>query len=202
MTWDALASEDAVQRTMQALAKNGITVVIVPDGAAARQHVLDLIPGGAEVMNVTSTTVDQIGLAKDLSEPGRYDPVRARIQALPQSEQRAAMRRLAASVDWVVGSVHAVTEDGQAVIASNSGSQLAPYAFSAAHVVWVVGTQKIVRDLDEAMRRVREHAFPLEDKRMQKAYGMPSGINKTLIVSKEVVPGRITLVFVREALGF
>lgn len=202
MTWSALASEDALERTRAALKGNGIDSVVVDDGEAARQHVLALVPAGSQVLDATSTTLEQIGLAKHLSDPGRYDAVRARIQALPQSEQRAAMRRLTAAVEWVVGSVHAVTESGQLVVASNSGSQLAPYAFAAAHVVWVVGTQKIVKDLEQGMRRVREHSFPLEDARMRKAYGMGSGINKWLIVEKEIVPGRVTVVFVREVLGF
>jgi len=102
----------------------------------------------------------------------------------------------------MVGSVHAVTEDGTVVIASNTGSQLAGYAASAAHVIWVVGAQKIVPNLDEAMKRIREYTYPLEDERALQVYGMNSNISKLLIVHREVMPGRTTMIIVKENLGF
>ena len=102
----------------------------------------------------------------------------------------------------MVGSVHAVTEDGKIVIASNSGSQLAPYAFSAAKVIWIVGTQKIVKNLDEAMKRIEEYTLKLEDERLMNVYGMHSSIRKVLTINSEIMPGRITLIFVKEVLGF
>ena len=101
----------------------------------------------------------------------------------------------------MVGSVHAVTQQGQVLIASASGSQLASYVFGASHVIWVVGVQKIVRDLDEGLRRIREYSYPLEHQRIQ-ALGMPgSFVAKILLVEGER-PGRISLILVKEALGF
>ena len=98
--------------------------------------------------------------------------------------------------------VVAVTETGSLVAASASGSQLGPYASGAGKVILVVGTQKIVSDLEDARRRIDEYAFPLEDARAQAAYGMHSGVNKVLIVNREWMPGRTTVVLVDEALGF
>ena len=112
------------------------------------------------------------------------------------------IRRLAAAPDVMLGSVHAVTESGTLVTASASGSQLGPYASGAGKVILIVGTQKIVSDLDEAFRRIEEYAFPLEDARAEAEYGIHSGVNKVLIVNRELTPGRITVVFVDEALGF
>ena len=66
----------------------------------------------------------------------------------------------------------------------------------------LVGTQKIVSDLDEAFRRIDEYAFPLEDARAEAEYGVHSGVNKVLIVNRELTPGRTTVVFVDEVLGF
>ena len=86
--------------------------------------------------------------------------------------------------------------------ASASGSQLGPYASGAGRVILVVGTQKIVSDLEEGLRRIDEYAFPLEDARAQAAYGVHSGVNKVLIINREYMPGRITVVFVDEVLGF
>jgi hypothetical protein len=105
--------------------------------------------------------------------------------------------------EYMVGSVHAVTETGCVLIASNTGSQLAGYAASAEHVIWVVGTQKIVPDIDEAIKRVYEYTYPLEDLRAQEAYGgMHSNISKLLIVMREINPERTKLIFVKENLGF
>jgi hypothetical protein len=102
----------------------------------------------------------------------------------------------------MLGSVNAITETGALVAASAGGRQLGPYASGAGRVILVVGTQKIVSDLDEALRRVDDYVFPLEDARAQAAYGIHSGVNKILIVNREVTPGRITVVLVDEALGF
>ena len=65
----------------------------------------------------------------------------------------------------VLGSVHAVTETGSLLAASMGGSQLGPYASDAGRVILVVGTQRIVWDLQEGLRRINEYAFPLEDAR-------------------------------------
>jgi hypothetical protein len=112
------------------------------------------------------------------------------------------MVKLGATPEYMVGSVHAVTEDGTVVIASNTGSQLAGYVASAAHVVWVVGVQKIVPNLDEAIKRIYEYTLPLEDERVLQAYGINSNVSKLLIVHKEVMPGRTTMILVKENLGF
>jgi hypothetical protein len=199
--WARMPSDDDLQRAVKAFEANNIRVIVVADGAAAKAEVLRLIPAGAEVMNVTSTTLDTIGISTEIMESGRYDAVRKRIHAVPK-EQADQARRENAAPDWVIGSVHAVTLDGQAAIASFSGSQLGLYAASAKNVVWVVGAQKLVKDLDTAQRRVREHALPLEDARMRKAYSMGSAINQLLIVSRAMMPGRITMILVKEPLGF
>ena len=102
----------------------------------------------------------------------------------------------------MLGSVHAVTETGSLMAASMGGSQLAAYVAGAGKVILVVGTQKIVADPEEGLRRITEHAFPLEDARAMEAYGVHSGVNKVLFINREIVPGRITVVLVDQALGF
>ena len=65
----------------------------------------------------------------------------------------------------------------------------------------MVGAQKIVSDLNEGFRRIEEYSHPLEDARMQEAFGVHSSLNKILIINRDT-PGRITVVFVKENLGF
>lgn len=112
------------------------------------------------------------------------------------------MRALGASPDYVVGSAHALTEDGLLLIASASGSQLGPLVSGAAHVILVIGGQKIVRDVPTGIRRIYEYCYPVEDARARQAYGVPSGVNNVLIVNKVIAPGRVTAIIVRESLGF
>src|SRR5260370_21179132 len=108
--------------------------------------------------------------------------------------ERSAMRRLAASPEYVVGSVHALTEGGSLLIASASGRQLGPLASGAGQVILVIGAQKIVSDVAAGLRRIYEYCYPLEDARARQAYGVPSGVNNILIINKAVTPGRLTAI--------
>ncbi len=198
----ALASEDRVRRAMNALEANNITAYLAGSGREARKKVLELLPPGAEVFTSTSKTLESIGIVDDVNRSGHYVSLRAKISGLDRKTQANQIRFIASTPEYVVGSVHAVTEYGEIMIASASGSQLALYSSGAATLIWVVGTQKIVRDIDEGFRRIREYSFPLEDARMESAHSLHSEINKILIVNKEGRPGRSTLIFIKESLGF
>ena len=197
-----VADEARVQRAAAALETNGISVLRAPDAAEAKRIVLGLIPEGSEVHYGASESLEVSGIADEIEKSGRYDPLRPRIWSMDRKTQADEIRRLSSTPDVMLGSVHAVTETGSLVAASLSGSQLGPYATGAGRVILVVGTQKIVSDLDEGLRRINEYAFPLEDARAQAAYGIHSGVNKVLIINREFAPGRITVVFVDEVLGF
>jgi hypothetical protein len=118
-----------------------------------------------------------------------------------QPDKAVEMRRIGSGAEYAVGSVHAVTQDGQVVVASASGSQLPNYAYGASNVIWVVGSQKIVKDLNEGLERIEDYTFHLEDERALEAYGANSSINKLLITRKET-GGRITIVLIKETVGF
>ncbi len=203
LSYARLADTDQVTRAAHALQLNGITVYVTETAAEAKAKLAEVIPAGAEVFTSSSTTFSQLGLLEEIDrEGGRYDSVRVKLGSLDPKTQSREMQKLGATPEFIVGSVHAVTETGSVLVASMTGSQLAPYAASAAHVVWIVGTQKIVANLDEALRRLEEYTFPLEDQRAQKAYGVHSSINKLLVINREIMPGRTTLIFVKENLGF
>ncbi len=196
------AADATVTRTAAALEANGITVLRAPNSAAAKRIVLDLIPAGSQVHQGASQSLEASGITDEIERSGRYEPLRPRVFSLDRAVQADEIRRLSASPDVMLGSVHAVTETGSLVAASASGSQLGPYVSGAGKVILVVGTQKIVPDLQEALRRIEDYVFPLEDARAQAAYGVHSGVNKVLIVNREWTPGRITVVLCDEALGF
>jgi hypothetical protein len=200
--WGTKANDVRVKRTMAALEANGMTVLRAPDGAAAKQIVLDLIPDASPVHQGASQTLDVLGITYEIEKSGRYAALRPRIWSMDRETEANEIRRLGAAPDVMLGSVHAVTETGSLLAASMSGSQLGPYVSGAGRVILVVGTQKIVADLEEGLLRINEYAYRLEDARAQAAYGIRSAVNKVLIINREITPGRLTVVLVDEVLGF
>jgi hypothetical protein len=197
-----LASNEQIDEAASALERNGVSAFVVDSGDQARETVRSILPTGAEVFNNTSRTLEAIGVAEDIERSGLYQPLRPRLYQMDREMQDREMRRLAAAPDFVVGSAHAITEEGSVLIASASGSQLGPLVSGAGHVILVIGGQKIVADVGTGLRRIHEYCFPLEDRRARDAYGVPSGVNNILIINKVVTPNRVTAVLVRQSLGF
>ncbi|HEV7526181.1 MAG TPA: LUD domain-containing protein [Acidimicrobiia bacterium] len=197
-----LASDEEIGEAASALKRNGITSFVVDSGEQARDAVRSILPIGAEVFNNTSRTLEAVGVAEDIERSGLYQPLRPRLYQMDREMQAREMRQLAATPDFVVGSAHAVTEEGSVLIASASGSQLGPLVSGAGHVILVIGGQKIVADVGTGLRRIYEYCFPLEDRRAREAYGVPSGVNNVLIINRAVTPSRISAVLVRQSLGF
>src|SRR4030088_1392055 len=183
-----LASGQQIRAVASALERSGSTVSVVDSGEEARRVVRSLLPVGAEVYNNTSRTLEVIGVAEDIERSGLYQPLRPRLYQMDREMQGREMRQLSAAPDWVVGSVHAVTEQGSLLIASASGSQLGPIVSGAGHVILVIGAQKIVADLETGLRRIREYCYPLEDERAREAYGVRSGVNTILIINRVLTP--------------
>ncbi len=196
------APAERLERVAAALTAHGFAVEILDDAAAARTRIKDLIPAGASVFTGASETLRLSGIDEDINDSGRYDAIRPRGLAMDRDTQMDEIRRLLASPDVIVGSVHAVTETGSLVVASATGSQLTGYAGGSARVIWVVGAQKVALDLSTALRRVEDHCLPLESARAQAAYGQPSAINRLLILNAEPHPGRGTVLLLREVIGF
>lgn len=197
-----LATDAEIERAAQALEAHGIRTLIAENGEEAEQMLFDLLPEGAEIFTASSQTLEQLDIPAALARSEQYDLVRDKLKKMDPKTQNREMVKLGATPEYVIGSVHAVTQDGRILIASNTGSQLAPYAASAEKVIWVVGAQKIVRDVEEGMRRIEEYTYPREDARLMQAMGSHSNISKVLTVNKEITPGRITMIIVKEELGF
>lgn len=201
--WTKIPDDSLIQKTIEGLKKNGIDAIVVDTGEEAKQKSLEMIPDGSEVMEASSTTLEQLGILEHIHEYGKYDSVKKRLNSLSRDKNHLEMQKLGAAPEFVIGSVHAVTVDGKVIVASRSGSQMPAYSYGSTQVIWIVGAQKIVNDLDEGIRRIYEYVLPLESERVQKAYGMKeSEVAKLLIFNKEVKEDRIHLIFVKEALGF
>jgi hypothetical protein len=201
-TWESLPGPQTVERTAEALRANGFKVHVVPDPKAAMEKIGSLIPDGAKVMTGSSATLDAIGLTKMLST-GNHPWVNLKGQIIAEQDpkKKTELRKQATFADYFLGSVHAVTETGHLVAGSASGSQLAAYAYGGDNLFLVVGAQKITANLDEALRRLREHSLPLEDARMKRLGMRGTVLSKILIYERE--PWRnVNVIIINEKLGF
>lgn len=195
------ASDEKIIKVKSALESNGFKVEVVNNLRELHDAVIAQIPKGSEVFTSTSVTLDKAGLTEELNSD-KYVSVRNKFMPLyGQPDKALEMKRIGSASDYAIGSVHALTEDGHAVIASASGSQLPNYVYGARNFIWIVGSQKLVENLDEALDRIENYTFHLEDERAQKAYGSGSSINKILIYRKEPM-GRGTIYIIRKTVGF
>ena len=196
------ASDNRIQRAADALEANGMHVLVAENGDEARRMFFELVPDGSEVFLGASVTLEVLGIKEAIDKSGKYDAVRTKMFSMNRETQAREIRKLGGAPDYAAGSVQAVTEEGQVLIASKTGSQLGPYASGAGKVIWVVGAQKIVKDLDEGLRRIEEYCVPREEENMQERYNSSTYPSKILIVQREIRPGRVTIIIVKEALGF
>jgi L-lactate utilization protein LutB len=201
--WNALPLPGVVDRTVKAIENRGIHVIPAENGDGALAVLRALIPPGAEVMNGSSTTLAEIGY-DDLIAGGKsgWKNVHHRITAEDDGAKRAELRRKSVTADYFISGANAIAETGEIVACDASGSRVGAWPFAAGHLVIVAGTNKIVPTLDDALHRVWEYAYRLEDARAKKAYGISSVIGKCVILAHEMNRGRITLILIREALGY
>jgi hypothetical protein len=202
LSFGAPASEARLQRAAQALRTAGFEVEILDNVEAARARVRTLVPAAATVFTAASETLRLGGIDEELNLSGRYDPVKPKAFALNRATQMPEIRKLTSVPDIIIGSVAAVTEEGSLVAVSASGSQLPAYAGGAQRAIFVVGSQKIVPDHATAFTRIEKYATPLEDARAREAYGRGTAINKIFIINGEGLGPRITVLLLREAIGY
>jgi hypothetical protein len=199
--WSSAADEVTIQRVASALQANNIDARVVDSGEDARRLVLELVPEGAEVHSAKSKTLQDVGLFTELFESGRYESVRAQYMKMDRATQGREIRKLTSAPDYMLGSANAVTESGDLVIASASASQMGAYSSGAGRLILVVGSQKIVPGLDEALRRIDEEVLPYEDAMVRERLNMGTFIGKLLVIRREWVDGRITVILVRQPVG-
>ena len=197
---------DVIQETIAALKNRGVEAQLVGTGSEALAWIKKTIPAGASVMTGASMTLREIGfedLLKSKDHP--WKNLKERIFEEKDPARQTALRKESALADWYLGSAHAVTRSGEVLIASATGSQLAAYAYTSSHVVWIVGAQKIVKNVDEGITRIREHIMPHEEVRMREMTGGKFGtqLGKLLIFHREsaLAPRSVSLVFVNRKVG-
>jgi LUD domain len=200
-----LATQTELDTTVSSLTANGFMPEVLDTKEAALARIKDLIPAGASIMNGASRTLEQVGYI-DYLKAGEHGwkNLHADILAETDEIQKAELRKYSVVSDYYLGSAHVITEAGQIVVASNSGSQLPHLAFTSPNIILVVSTKKLTPTLTEAFDRIDSHIVPLEDVRMKEVYGFGTLHAKTLILHKEnpAIGRKVHVLFVKEDLGF
>lgn len=205
MDYTILASKETVLKTVKALKARNIEATIVNTKEEAFEKVKNIIPKGASVNNGSSTTLQEIGVIDYLKGDGHgWNNLHVAVIMEKDPTKQAELRKLSSFADYYLGSVHAIAETGEMIIASATGSQLPSLANTAKNIILVVGIQKITPTLEDALKRLREYVVPLEDKRMKSVGASGTVLAKILIFEREPVSmGRtVHVVFVNEKLGF
>ena len=156
-------------------------------------------------MNGSSVTLEQIGFVSFLqSGEHGWNNLHEAILAEKDPAKQSALRKQAVLSDYYLGSVHALAQTGEFVIASNTGSQLPHIVFTSPNLIFVVSTKKIVPTLADAMTRLEQHVVPLEDEHMKQKHGVGTAENKVFIFKGENprIGRRVHMILVAEDLGF
>jgi hypothetical protein len=201
-TWNNLPTTEVIEKTMKVLDEHGFHTQLVQTEEEAKKAVLVLLPKGSEVFTLASQTAIKIGITDAIDEGDEYISLRKKFMGLQDPSQAKERRMMGAAPDYAIGSVHAVTEDGALLIASNTGSQLSASAYGSEHLIYVIGVQKIVKNLDDGLKRIYEYSLPMESKRMQAAHGVDSDVKKILIIEKPNHMQDMQIIFINEDIGF
>ena len=196
------ATAEAISRTIEALAARNVDAALVESREAALARLKQLVPEGCEVFVSTSETLDTIGYTEYMHGNDRYVNLHDQMLAQPDAASQREFRRTTTTADYFVGSVQAIAETGEIVVASGSGSQIGAFAYGARRVILVAGTQKICPTLAEAEARTRGFTLEQHDRWLEGRGSGPAPIGKFLVMEHEPVVGRITMLLIPESLGW
>lgn len=206
MDYTARADRATIEKTIEALnGRSNMEGQYLETKEEALDKIRELVPKGASVMNGSSRTLEEIGYIEHLkSGQHGWNNLHEAILKEADPAKQAQLRKESAFSDFYLGSVHALVETGEFVIASATGSQLPHAVFTSQNLIFVVGAQKIVPTLAQALDRLESYVYPLEDARM-KSVGYPGSMLAKVLLFKNEHPmmGRkIRVLVVGQQLGF
>lgn len=207
--------EKQLEKLIPELKRRNIQAVYFKTREEACKAVLEMIPAGSSVNTGGSMTLGECGILDALAGAD-YQRFRDRINADVEEARRYDLRREATTADYCLGSVNAISLTGEIVNIDGGGSRIGGYAYGAKNVILVTGVNKITPTLEEALKRARHRAAIANAFRENydapctkdgachegECYPPNRICGKVLIIEKESRPGRMTVVFVGEELGF
>ena len=211
---------ETIQKVMEALRKNRMMAEYVPSKEDVVPLIKTLLQEGCTIGTGGSRTLDETGVTEYLRN-GNYEFYDRNNPAI-SPEERAILTAKSATADVYFCSSNAVTEQGELYNVDGFANRVAAIANGPKKVIMVVGINKIVPDLDAAIRRVKNIAAPLNTKRLNcDTYcrntgvclgvdgGMTDGCHSPariccsyLVSAQQRVENRIHVILVGESLGF
>jgi hypothetical protein len=204
MDYTTLVDSSTLTQITDVLKSRNINSIITETRNGALEMIKKIIPIGSKVYNGSSTTLKEIGYI-DYLKSKKHGWINFNEQILIEKDyvkQSELRRKALIDTDYFLTSMNAVTKNGLLVTVDATGSRTGAIPFAAKKLLIVIGTQKIVSTLEDALTRIREYVLPLEDARMQKIYNMHTSFGKWVILERETNPERTTVIFVKEKLGF
>lgn len=211
---------ETIQNVMTNLRKNRIAVEYVPCKEDVLPLVKALIPAGSTVATGGSKSLAETGVSDwlksgEVTNLDRMDPALT-------PEQRQQVTLDGGRADVYLCSSNAITENGELYNVDGNCNRISAIAFGPKQVIMVVGFNKIVPDLDAAIRRVKTVAAPLNTQRLNcdtychktgVCMGLEGGMTdgcaspariccNYLVSGQQRVPERIRVILVGESLGF
>jgi len=168
-------TEKIVETTLKNLGRNGFVALSVPSRQEALKKVLEIVPIDAKVGVGGSVTIREIGLVEALVQRG--NPVADHWRPGLSEEELKQIRRSQLTSDVFLSSSNAVTMDGKLLNADGTGNRVTSMIFGPRKVIIVAGVNKIVKDVDEGLRRIRNVAAPMNAKRL--GCSSPCGLTGT-----------------------
>lgn len=203
--YNTIPSEEIIKNTAKALTQNNFEAIVVETKEETLEKIKELIPQNASVMNGASVTLTEIGYIDYLKDGNHgWRNLHKEILDEQDKDKQALLRKQSVISDFYLGSAHAITETGEIIVASNTGSQLPHLVFTSNNIILVVGAQKISKDVKDGLDRIEKYVIGLEDERMKKVYGYGTTYAKTLILHKEnpAMGRKFKVIIVKESLGF
>ncbi len=212
-----------MERTAEALRNNCMDAYIVADEKEAKAKVEELLFENATIGVGGSATLDECGIL-ELIKDKKYRFIDRYESGISGDEVKR--RHIAAlGADVYISGTNAVTENGELYNVDGNGNRIAAIAFGPDSVIIVAGYNKIVKDLDDAVKRVKMIAAPANTKRLScnsycKEFGECKALAKGeggmtdgcmtdgriccdyLILARQRKHGRIKVILVEKELGF
>jgi len=117
--WIELANQDVLKKTGEALEGRGFHVEFLNNKEEALERLKNFIPAGANVMTGSSTTLKEIGFVDYLSsDKHSWNNLKEKIVSEKDPKKQVELRKKSITADYFLGSVHAVTQSGEVVVAS------------------------------------------------------------------------------------
>jgi hypothetical protein len=206
-----------LQAVVKKLKANRFDAILVDTIEDARARILEIVPQNATVGTGNSVTLRQLGIAKALEERGTtvLDPVAPSYGLAEFKEEMIMPTLLKATLgsDVFISGTNALTEDGKLVNIDGLGNRVAGIMFGARTSIVVVGRNKVVKNVDDALFRIKNTITPAMTKRRELPVpcakagkcvdcSMPErGCNITVIMEKKPPLTDVKVIVVDDDLG-